>query len=120
MPRAVKFTQYGDIDVLEVVEVPRPVPAAEGPRPPADPAQRRAWLKAGLDEIFALSDIKTYATSGEWDLLVVDCAPTAETIRFRDHVEPGQIPADGTAIPSGHPRNRNRRPFRTSPARPGP
>jgi len=28
MPRAVKFTQYGDIDVLEVVEVPRPVPAA--------------------------------------------------------------------------------------------
>lgn len=26
MPRAVKFSQYGDIDVLEVVEVPRPVP----------------------------------------------------------------------------------------------
>jgi arsenite-transporting ATPase len=36
----------------------------------------------GLDEVFALSDIKTYATSGEWDVLVVDCAPTAETIRF--------------------------------------
>ena len=32
---------------------PRPVPPADGPRPPADPAQRRAWLKAGLDEIFA-------------------------------------------------------------------
>ena len=28
MPRAVKFTQYGDIDVLAVVDVPRPVPAA--------------------------------------------------------------------------------------------
>jgi len=28
MPRAVKFTQYGDVDVLDVVEVPRPVPAA--------------------------------------------------------------------------------------------
>lgn len=28
MPRAVKFTQYGDIDVLEVVDVPRPVPGA--------------------------------------------------------------------------------------------
>jgi NADPH:quinone reductase-like Zn-dependent oxidoreductase len=26
MPRAVQFSQYGDIDVLEVVEVPRPVP----------------------------------------------------------------------------------------------
>ncbi|RDH79587.1 NADP-dependent oxidoreductase [Mycolicibacterium moriokaense] len=28
MPRAVKFEQYGDVDVLELVEVPRPVPAA--------------------------------------------------------------------------------------------
>ena len=36
----------------------------------------------GLDEIFALTDIKQYAESGEWDLVVVDCAPTAETIRF--------------------------------------
>jgi arsenite/tail-anchored protein-transporting ATPase len=36
----------------------------------------------GLDEIFALSDIKAYAASGQWDVIVVDCAPTAETIRF--------------------------------------
>ncbi len=36
----------------------------------------------GLDEIFALADIKTYVASGDWDVLVVDCAPTAETIRF--------------------------------------
>ena len=36
----------------------------------------------GLDEIFALSDIKGFAESGEWDVVVVDCAPTAETIRF--------------------------------------
>ncbi len=36
----------------------------------------------GLDEVFALSDIKAYATSDLWDVLVVDCAPTAETIRF--------------------------------------
>ena len=36
----------------------------------------------GLDEIFALTDIKQYATSGDWDVVVVDCAPTAETIRF--------------------------------------
>jgi arsenite-transporting ATPase len=35
-----------------------------------------------LDEIFALTDIKAYAESGEWDVVVVDCAPTAETIRF--------------------------------------
>jgi arsenite-transporting ATPase len=36
----------------------------------------------GLDEIFSLSDIKAYAASGEWDVIVVDCAPTAETIRL--------------------------------------
>ena len=36
----------------------------------------------GLDEIFALADIKHHASSGEWDVLVVDCAPTAETIRL--------------------------------------
>jgi arsenite-transporting ATPase len=36
----------------------------------------------GLDEIFGLSDIKAFAESGRWDLIVVDCAPTAETIRF--------------------------------------
>ena len=36
----------------------------------------------GLDEIFALSDIVDCATSGAWDTLIVDCAPTAETIRL--------------------------------------
>lgn len=36
----------------------------------------------GLDELFSLADIKTHAESGEWDVLVVDCAPTAETIRL--------------------------------------
>ena len=36
----------------------------------------------GLDELFALADIKAYADSGDWDVVVVDCAPTAETIRL--------------------------------------
>ncbi len=36
----------------------------------------------GLDEVFALADIKEHASSGAWDVVVVDCAPTAETIRF--------------------------------------
>ncbi len=36
----------------------------------------------GLDEIFALADIKGYAESGDWDVVVVDCAPTAETLRL--------------------------------------
>jgi arsenite-transporting ATPase len=36
----------------------------------------------GLDEVFALADIKAFAQSGEFDAVVVDCAPTAETIRL--------------------------------------
>lgn len=36
----------------------------------------------GLDEIFSLIDVKTHVDEGRWDLLVVDCAPTAETLRL--------------------------------------
>ncbi|TMM26515.1 MAG: ArsA family ATPase, partial [Actinobacteria bacterium] len=36
----------------------------------------------GLDEIFALIDVKTHVQSGNYDCLVVDCAPTAETLRL--------------------------------------
>ena len=36
----------------------------------------------GLDEVFALADIRTAAESEEWDVVVVDCAPTAETLRL--------------------------------------
>jgi arsenite-transporting ATPase len=36
----------------------------------------------GLEEVFALADIKAFALSGDYDVVVVDCAPTAETIRL--------------------------------------
>jgi arsenite/tail-anchored protein-transporting ATPase len=36
----------------------------------------------GLDEIFSLTDVKHHVDSGRYDLLVVDCAPTAETLRL--------------------------------------
>jgi arsenite-transporting ATPase len=36
----------------------------------------------GLDEVFALTDVRAAARSGRYDLLVVDCAPTAETLRL--------------------------------------
>jgi arsenite-transporting ATPase len=36
----------------------------------------------GLDEIFSLTDVKQHVDSGSFDLLVVDCAPTAETLRL--------------------------------------
>jgi arsenite/tail-anchored protein-transporting ATPase len=39
-------------------------------------------LLPGLEEVFGLSDVRVHARSGRWDVVVVDCAPTAETIRF--------------------------------------
>src|SRR5207249_6742317 len=36
----------------------------------------------GLDEIFSLIDVKRYVDQAKHDLLVVDCAPTAETLRL--------------------------------------
>jgi arsenite-transporting ATPase len=36
----------------------------------------------GIDEVLALLAVREYADSGDWDVLVVDCAPTAETLRL--------------------------------------
>jgi len=36
----------------------------------------------GADEIVALLELRAQVESGPWDLLVVDCAPTAETLRL--------------------------------------
>ena len=36
----------------------------------------------GLDEIFSLTDMRRHADSGKFDVLIVDCAPTAETLRL--------------------------------------
>ena len=36
----------------------------------------------GADEIVALLELRTQVESGPWDLVVVDCAPTAETLRL--------------------------------------
>jgi arsenite/tail-anchored protein-transporting ATPase len=36
----------------------------------------------GAEEILALLELRDQVRSGEWDLVVVDCAPTAETLRL--------------------------------------
>lgn len=36
----------------------------------------------GLDELFALADVRAHATGGAYDVVVVDCAPTADTLRL--------------------------------------
>ena len=36
----------------------------------------------GADEVLALLEMRAQAESGRWDVVVVDCAPTAETLRL--------------------------------------
>lgn len=36
----------------------------------------------GLDELFSLADVRSHYESGNYDVLVIDCAPTAETMRL--------------------------------------
>jgi len=36
----------------------------------------------GIDEVLALLAVRELAASGKWDVLVLDCAPTAETLRL--------------------------------------
>jgi arsenite-transporting ATPase len=36
----------------------------------------------GMDELFALLRLQTAVTSGEWEAVIVDCAPTGETLRL--------------------------------------
>jgi arsenite-transporting ATPase len=36
----------------------------------------------GAEEVLALLELRLQAQSGEWDAIIVDCAPTAETLRL--------------------------------------
>ncbi len=36
----------------------------------------------GMDELFALLRLQAHHDSGEWDTVIVDCAPTGETLRL--------------------------------------
>ena len=36
----------------------------------------------GLDEVFSLADVKRHHDEGPYDVLIVDCAPTGETLRL--------------------------------------
>ncbi|MBA2463502.1 MAG: ArsA family ATPase [Nocardioidaceae bacterium] len=36
----------------------------------------------GAEEVLALLELRLHARSGRWDVIIVDCAPTAETLRL--------------------------------------
>jgi arsenite/tail-anchored protein-transporting ATPase len=45
-------------------------------------AAEELMLVPGLDELFALIDLRRQVANGGYDLVVVDCAPTAETLKL--------------------------------------
>jgi len=47
-----------------------------------DIAAEELTVPPGLDELFSLLQIKRHHESGDYDLIVVDCAPTGETLRL--------------------------------------
>ena len=69
----------------------------------------------GVDELLALTEVARYAAGGPWDVLVVDCGPTAETLRLlalpeavhryvdgaaRRTAPPGTAPPSAPRVPS--------------------
>lgn len=45
-------------------------------------AAEELTILPGAEEIMALLELRLHARSGAWDVLVIDCAPTAETLRL--------------------------------------
>jgi arsenite/tail-anchored protein-transporting ATPase len=45
-------------------------------------AAEELTVPPGADELFSLLKLKHHAESGEWDTIIVDCAPTGETLRL--------------------------------------
>jgi arsenite-transporting ATPase len=45
-------------------------------------AAEELTVPPGGDELFSLLQLKRHAESGDWDAIVVDCAPTGETLRL--------------------------------------
>jgi arsenite-transporting ATPase len=45
-------------------------------------AAEELTVPPGADELFSLLRLKRHAESGDWDAIVVDCAPTGETLRL--------------------------------------
>ena len=45
-------------------------------------AAEELTVPPGGDELFSLLQLKRHVEEGEWDVVIVDCAPTGETLRL--------------------------------------
>ena len=55
-----------------------------------DIAAEELTVPPGMDELFSLLQIKRHHESGQFDLIIVDCAPTGETLRLLSFPEIAQ------------------------------
>ena len=66
----------------------------------------------GMDELFSLLQIKRHHEEGEFDAIIVDCAPTGETLRLLSFPDVGTLVArEGVPLAAAgwwRPRGRSR------------
>ena len=55
-----------------------------------DIAAEELTVPPGMDELFSLLQIKRHHASGDYDVVIVDCAPTGETLRLLSFPEIAQ------------------------------
>src|SRR3989442_11669558 len=48
----------------------------------ADTVAEEMAILPGMEELFSLLKVKTFAESGHYDVIVIDCAPTGDTVRM--------------------------------------
>ena len=74
-----------------------------------DIAAEELTVPPGMDELFSLLQIKRHHESGEFDLIIVDCAPTGETLRLLSFPEIAQwwlekvFPVEGRLVAAARP-----------------
>ncbi len=74
-----------------------------------DIAAEELTVPPGMDELFSLLQIKRHHESGEFDVVIVDCAPTGETLRLLSFPEIAQwwlekvFPVEGRMIAAARP-----------------
>ncbi|CAN5413081.1 ArsA family ATPase [soil metagenome] len=74
-----------------------------------DIAAEELSVPPGMDELFSLLQIKRHHESGEYDVVIVDCAPTGETLRLLSFPEIAKwwlekvFPVEGRLVAAARP-----------------
>ncbi|MBA2240892.1 MAG: ArsA family ATPase [Solirubrobacterales bacterium] len=76
-------------------------------------AAEELTVPPGVDELFSLLEVQRHHRSGEYDLIIVDCAPTGETLRLLSFPEVARwwlekvVPREGLLVGAARPLARS-------------